>query len=229
MAELVREALARRRARLLDVAHASCTARWTASSCPARSPTDDELLGIGRALGEVGHGVFEVASDLAPEGEELGWMKQLVARDGPARHVRVSAERRATRSSGGARCSRARRTARAGGHLTPQVAQRPAGLLLGWESTGASVPLPRGVAARSRACSPKRAPRDARAIPRSATRSSANPPDTLELPIRRSSSSPASTRCSRSAIRRTTSRARRRASPRSRSARAGRRTRSPTT
>ena len=41
---------------------------------PGTYAEDDEVMGIGRALGEVGHGVFEVASDLSPEDVELGWM-----------------------------------------------------------------------------------------------------------------------------------------------------------
>ena len=44
---------------------------------PGTYAEDEEVLGIGRMLGEVGHGVFEVASDLAPEGEELAWMRTL--------------------------------------------------------------------------------------------------------------------------------------------------------
>ena len=41
---------------------------------PGTNAEDEEVLGIGRAMGEVGHGIFEVASDLAPEGDELAWM-----------------------------------------------------------------------------------------------------------------------------------------------------------
>ena len=44
---------------------------------PGTYAVDDEVMGIGRMLGEVGHGVFEVASDLAPEGAELEWMSRL--------------------------------------------------------------------------------------------------------------------------------------------------------
>jgi N-acyl-D-amino-acid deacylase len=36
----------------------------------------DELLGIGRAMGRAGAGVFEMASDLNPATEEFGWMKE---------------------------------------------------------------------------------------------------------------------------------------------------------
>ena len=44
---------------------------------PGTNAEDKEVLGIGRMLGEVGHGVFEVASDLAPAQDELAWMKRL--------------------------------------------------------------------------------------------------------------------------------------------------------
>jgi len=37
-----------------------------------------ELLTIAKAMGSVGNPVFEVASDLAPESEELGWMEDII-------------------------------------------------------------------------------------------------------------------------------------------------------
>ena len=101
---------------------------------PGTYANDEEVLGIGRMLGEVGHGVFEVASDLAPEGDELAWMKTLGRETGrpgafaclqspadPDQWKRLLAEVDADAAEGGC--------------LRPQVAQRPAGLLLGWEST----------------------------------------------------------------------------------------------
>ena len=135
MADIVQGRARGRRARLLDVAHDACTGPRTASWCPGTRAGEDELLGIGRALGEAGHGVFQVASDLVPEDDELGWMKQLSAETGrpvsPSRACRTAS----IPTSGGA-CSRpASEDAAEGGHLTPQVAQRPAGLLLGFEST----------------------------------------------------------------------------------------------
>ncbi len=101
---------------------------------PGTYAEDAEVLGIGRMLGEVGHGVFEVASDLAPEGDELAWMKRLGKETGrpvafaclqspadPEQYKRLLKEVDADMADGG--------------RLTPQVAQRPAGLLLGWETT----------------------------------------------------------------------------------------------
>jgi N-acyl-D-aspartate/D-glutamate deacylase len=102
---------------------------------PGTTADREEVVGIGRALGEVGHGVFEVASDLAPEEEELAWMRQigretgrpvtfacLQNNDDPQQWQRLLAAVDEDRA--------------AGGTLTPQVAQRPAGVLFSLESTG---------------------------------------------------------------------------------------------
>jgi N-acyl-D-amino-acid deacylase len=44
---------------------------------PGTTATKDELVGIGRAMGRVGHGVFELVSDLRREWREFEWMGQL--------------------------------------------------------------------------------------------------------------------------------------------------------
>ena len=44
---------------------------------PGTTATEEELLGIGRALKRAGHGVFEIASDLLPEWNEFDWMGDL--------------------------------------------------------------------------------------------------------------------------------------------------------
>lgn len=101
---------------------------------PGTSAEDEELLGIGRAIAKAGHGVFEVASDLTPEGPELHWMKQIsqqtkrpvtfacLQNDGDPDQWRRLLDA----------CDQDHEN---GGTLTPQVAQRPAGLLLSLEST----------------------------------------------------------------------------------------------
>jgi N-acyl-D-aspartate/D-glutamate deacylase len=101
---------------------------------PGTTAEEEEILGIGRMLGEVGHGVFEVASDLAPEDRELGWMRKLSKETGrPVTFACLQSPvdpdqwRRLLAVCEG--------DAADGGRLTPQVAQRPAGLILGFEST----------------------------------------------------------------------------------------------
>jgi N-acyl-D-amino-acid deacylase len=44
---------------------------------PGTTATEPELLGIGRAMGKVGHGVFELTTDFLPEWDEFGWMGRL--------------------------------------------------------------------------------------------------------------------------------------------------------
>lgn len=99
---------------------------------PGTKAGSEEVLGIGRMLGEVGHGVFQMAGDYKPEAYELGWMKQLSEETN--KRVLYSV----VQSSGDT--DQWRRLLKASeddelGLLTPQIAPRPAGLLLGWESS----------------------------------------------------------------------------------------------
>ncbi len=101
---------------------------------PGTFATEQELLGIGRALGDVGHGVFELASDLAPETAEFAWMEKLSAETGrPVTFACLQNDfdpqqwRRSLRAAEGADAR--------GACVVPQVAGRPTGLLLGLEST----------------------------------------------------------------------------------------------
>jgi N-acyl-D-aspartate/D-glutamate deacylase len=101
---------------------------------PGTRAGEDELLGIGRTLGEVGHGVFQVASDLMPEEAELGWMKKLSRATGQP--VSFACLQNGILPDQWRRLLRAcEADAAEGGRVTPQVAQRPAGLMLGFEST----------------------------------------------------------------------------------------------
>lgn len=101
---------------------------------PGTTADREEVMGIGRALGEVGYGVFEVASDLAPEGEELQWMSDLGKETGLP--VSFACLQSPMDPDQWQRLLKAcEKDAAEGGSLTPQVAQRPAGLLLGFDST----------------------------------------------------------------------------------------------
>ena len=102
---------------------------------PGTTADREEVIGIGRALGEVGHGIFEVASDLAPEEEELSWMRQIGRETG--RPVTFACLQNNEDPTQWQRLLSAVEEDRAdGGTLTPQVAQRPAGVLFGLETSG---------------------------------------------------------------------------------------------
>jgi N-acyl-D-aspartate/D-glutamate deacylase len=101
---------------------------------PGTEAEDEEVLGIGRMLGEVGHGVFEVASDLAPEESELQWMRRLAKETG--RPVSFACLQNPTDPDQWKRLlAIVDEDAADGGNLRPQVAQRPAGLLFGFDSS----------------------------------------------------------------------------------------------
>ncbi|HMG43766.1 MAG TPA: amidohydrolase family protein [Acidimicrobiales bacterium] len=94
----------------------------------------DELVGIGLALGEAGTGVFEVASDMFdPEGE-FAWMAKISRETG--RPVTFGCLQDDIRPEHWRRLLDLSEEANAdGARIVPQVAGRPACLLLGFEST----------------------------------------------------------------------------------------------
>jgi N-acyl-D-aspartate/D-glutamate deacylase len=101
---------------------------------PGTFAGEEELLGIGRALGQVGHGVFEMASDLAPEGDEFSWMEKLTRLTG--RPVTFACLQNDLDPTQWQRLLRMTEASNArGARIVPQVAARPTGLLLGLEGT----------------------------------------------------------------------------------------------
>ena len=97
---------------------------------PARYAEANELVGIGGALGEVGHGAFGMNSDFDDEVAEVAWMTQLAKETGrpvwflltdrysdPVRWRRLIAEVHAARAKGA--------------HITAQISGRPIGVILG--------------------------------------------------------------------------------------------------
>lgn len=97
---------------------------------PSRYSEVEELLGIGRALGEAGHGAFGMNSDFDIEESELSWMTQLGRETGrPVWFLltdRPTDEARWRRLMDGVKAARAE-----GAMVTAQVAGRPVGVLLG--------------------------------------------------------------------------------------------------
>ena len=101
---------------------------------PGTYAEDEEILGIGRMLGEVGHGVMEIASDLAPEGDELAWMRKLGEETG--RPITFACLQNPTDPDQWQRLlAVVDEDAARGGNLRPQVSQRPAGLIFGFDSS----------------------------------------------------------------------------------------------
>ncbi len=101
---------------------------------PGTTATPEELIGIGRAMGRVGHGVFEMASDLRPEWNEFEWMGKLsretglpitfAALESPAKELPL-AEQLAAMEAENAK----------GAHIVAQVALRATGILMNWRGT----------------------------------------------------------------------------------------------
>jgi len=94
----------------------------------------DELIGIGRALGEAGAGVFELASDMFDPDAEFAWMRTIAQETG--RPVTFNCLQDDLRPEHWRRLVELADEATAdGARIVPQVAGRPASLLLGWDST----------------------------------------------------------------------------------------------
>jgi N-acyl-D-amino-acid deacylase len=101
---------------------------------PGTTATREELLGIGRAMGRVGHGVFEMASDLKREWNEFRWMGDLSRETGlpvtftalqSAAHEMPLAEQ----------ISSMREENRKGANIIAQIALRGNGIIMGWRTT----------------------------------------------------------------------------------------------
>jgi N-acyl-D-aspartate/D-glutamate deacylase len=98
---------------------------------PGTFAAEDELLGIGHAMGR---GVFELAGDLAPEEPELAWMEKLARETG--RPVSFALLQNDIDPTQWRRLLAAtERAAARGARLVGQVSARPTGLLLGLEGT----------------------------------------------------------------------------------------------
>jgi N-acyl-D-aspartate/D-glutamate deacylase len=101
---------------------------------PGTFAAEDELLGIGRALGELGQGVFELASDLRPEEPEIEWMEKLSRETG--RPVTFTLLQNDIDPAQWRRMLDAtERAAERGARVIGQVSARPTGLLMGLQSS----------------------------------------------------------------------------------------------
>jgi N-acyl-D-aspartate/D-glutamate deacylase len=93
-----------------------------------------ELIGIGRALGDAGAGVFELASDMFDPDGEFAWMRTIARETG--RPVTFNCLQDDLRPEHWRRLVELADEATANGaRIVPQVAGRPASVLFGWDST----------------------------------------------------------------------------------------------
>ncbi|GIU88511.1 MAG: amidohydrolase [Acidimicrobiia bacterium] len=106
---------------------------------PGTFAAEDELFGIGRVLGELGTGVFELApagalgEDLAAPDREMDWMRRLSAAIG--RPVTFALTQNDHDPDAWSRMLElAQRAAQEGAQVHPQVAGRPVCLLLGLQT-----------------------------------------------------------------------------------------------
>ena len=110
--------------------HRASDGRFT----PSLTATPEELIGISRALGETGQGVFEVVSDFVGGDDEWKLFQEMVEVSG--RPMSISLAQNDASPDGWRRMLRTLETANERGlPLKAQVAARAIGLLLGIEAT----------------------------------------------------------------------------------------------
>ena len=101
---------------------------------PGTSATQEELIGIGRAMGRVGHGVFEIASDLEPEWNEFEWMGALSRETGlPVTFAALQSLAKAMPLD--RQISEMEKQNAQGANIVAQLALRGNGIVMAWRGT----------------------------------------------------------------------------------------------
>ncbi len=107
---------------------------------PGTFAAEHELFGIGRALGELGQGVFELApagaagEDLAGPEREMAWMRKLAREIGrPLSYALIQHDQDPKLYARMLELGAA--AAKEGSTIVPQVAARPTSMLMGWQAT----------------------------------------------------------------------------------------------
>ena len=101
---------------------------------PGTFAGEAELLGIGRAMGEAGHGVFEMVSDMVGPDATMEWMVKFSTETGlPITFgmAQIDQDPQGYRKV----LDRVRALNAAGAKLVPQIAGRPPGILMSWQSS----------------------------------------------------------------------------------------------
>src|SRR5439155_164996 len=101
---------------------------------PGTTAPAEELLAMGDALGEAGHGVFEVVSDQSGAEPERAWMEELARRSGAVVTYALAQLPFAPEAHREA-LAHADHQAAQGLRVVPQVSCRPTGMLFGLQSS----------------------------------------------------------------------------------------------
>ncbi|MGX7952393.1 N-acyl-D-amino-acid deacylase family protein [Tsuneonella sp. HG249] len=101
---------------------------------PGTTATAEELVGIGRAMGRAGHGVFEMASDMMREWNEFGWMGQLSRETGlPVTFAALQSIAKELPLEEQIATMRAENDN--GANIVAQIALRGNGIVMAWQGT----------------------------------------------------------------------------------------------
>ena len=101
---------------------------------PGTTATAEELVEIGRAMGRVGHGVFEIASDMRREWNEFGWMGDLSRETGlPVTFAALQSIAKELPLE--EQISEMRAQNAAGANIVAQIALRGNGVIMAWQGT----------------------------------------------------------------------------------------------
>ncbi len=101
---------------------------------PGTTATKEELIGIGRAMGRAGHGVFEMASDLKRDWQEFEWMGDLSRETGlPVTFAALQSIAKEM-SLPEQIASMAEQNAK-GANIVAQIALRGTGIIMAWRGT----------------------------------------------------------------------------------------------
>ncbi|HMO75195.1 MAG TPA: D-aminoacylase [Sphingopyxis sp.] len=101
---------------------------------PGTTATAEELIAIGRAMGRVGYGVFEMASDLKREWNEFEWMGDLSRETGlPVTFAALQSIAKELPLE--EQIAEMRRQNRAGANIVAQIALRGNGIIMAWQGT----------------------------------------------------------------------------------------------
>lgn len=101
---------------------------------PGTTATKDELIGIGRAMGRVGYGVFEMASDLKRDWDEFGWMGELSRETGlPVTFAALQSIAKELPLA--EQISEMRKQNAKGANIIAQIALRGNGIIMAWQGT----------------------------------------------------------------------------------------------